>query len=263
MDIPAGNVLVVTMSMVEPVQPAQDAVLTEFGAALVEWAGVRPGDRVLDFGAGAGAVTAPALRRVGPTGHVVAADVAAELGELHQLADSTRLRTISLDTAGVTLAADAYDVVLCGFGLHVMNRPAQVLAEAFRVLKPGGTLAFSVPGPCADGGWWDHFAALAQEYRRRVTIPADVGLPLTELAGSLGFVAPQREARELHLPVAGPFAYWEWLLAHGNRWLYEALPPAERAEFRGRVLRALARRHPTRGRSVDVGAWLCRVRKPD
>ena len=41
-----------------------------FGERLVELAGVRPGDAVLDVACGRGAVLVPAAARVGPTGRV-------------------------------------------------------------------------------------------------------------------------------------------------------------------------------------------------
>jgi SAM-dependent methyltransferase len=281
--------------LVVPGGDGGDAVLAAFGRELVAWAGVCPGDVVLDLGAGHGEVTLPALRAVGARGQVVAVDVAAELaGVLTPERRSGRLRTVAMDTlareiaarrrlsAGAAPGADStipgkpdavegevfgagrFDVVVCGFGLHVMVNPVVVLAEAFRVLKPGGTLAFSVPGPCADGGWWDRFAAIAEEYRWRVTVPTgpDAATPLGGLATRLGFTGLERESREVRLPLAGPFAFWEWLLDHGNRWLYDALDPADRAVFRRRVLRTVSRSHPTGGHTVDAGAWLYRLEKP-
>src|SRR5438105_14854096 len=44
------------------------------GRRLVELAGVGPGDRVLDIGAGRGAVLLPAAERIGPTGFVLGLD---------------------------------------------------------------------------------------------------------------------------------------------------------------------------------------------
>src|SRR3954453_156445 len=47
-----------------------------FGAALVEFAELRAGERVLDVGCGRGAGTFPAANAVGEDGHVEAIDIA-------------------------------------------------------------------------------------------------------------------------------------------------------------------------------------------
>ncbi|WP_158890605.1 class I SAM-dependent methyltransferase [Amycolatopsis anabasis] len=128
-----------------------------FGRRLVAWAGVAGGDRVLDLGSSQGSVRLPALERVGAEGAVVGID--------------------ATNAAQVELAGESFDVVLCGLALHVMVAPFRVLAEAYRVLRPGGTLAFSVPVPEA------------------MTPPP----PLDELAQRMGFTDPEYSFEEVHL----------------------------------------------------------------
>src|SRR5579875_3745067 len=77
---------------------------TVVGAQLVQVAGIRAGDRVLDIGCGAGAVTIPAARAAGPGGHVTAVDLSERM--LARTTDSVA----ALRLENVTVAiADAQD----------------------------------------------------------------------------------------------------------------------------------------------------------
>lgn len=231
-----------------------------FGERLVEWAGVRPGARVLDLGAGRGAVTAPAVRA---GASVVAGDTSR--GMLAALRDTVPgVDARLLDAMALDLPDASFDLVLSGFVLHVLPAPGRAFAEIARVLGPGGELVFSAPGPSTDGGWWASYGQVVDEFTQRLPPRPGGGSTgsLPECAERAGLREEGRWNTEVSFPVEGPEAHWSWLMSHGNRWLYDALPPADREEFRTRVLRSLREDHPTGGTRIIAGARFHRYTKP-
>jgi len=99
-------------------------------------AGVAAGARVLDTGAGTGAVTLPLQELAGPNGFVVALDPSAGM-----LAEG-RNRGIERPVRGVgerlPFPDNSFDFVTMGYALRHVGDLADALAEYRRVLKPGG-----------------------------------------------------------------------------------------------------------------------------
>src|SRR5262245_61717223 len=118
-----------------------------FGERPVASAPVRPGATVLDVAAGRGAILFPAAARAGEQGRVVGVDLAEAMvrhtaAALHQRG-LTQAEMRQMDAEALQFDDQSFDVVLCGFSLHHFPRPAQALAECYRVLRPGGTAAVS------------------------------------------------------------------------------------------------------------------------
>jgi ubiquinone/menaquinone biosynthesis C-methylase UbiE len=111
---------------------------------LVSLAGLTPGATVLDLGAGTGAVTAHARRRLGPAGRVVALDPSPSM--LGVLRGKCACRTVVGLAPGLPFTEGAFDAVLANFVLsHLRDREAG-LADVVRVLRPGGRLGMSAWG---------------------------------------------------------------------------------------------------------------------
>lgn len=228
-----------------------------FGRELVDWANIREGQTVLDLGAGAGAVTIPAAASVGAAGRVVAGDVVpAMLDRLTALGlpnvEARELNAVSLDVRD-----ESFDVVLAGFVLHIVSDRLGALREIARVLRPDGSLVFSVPGPSDDGGWWGAYWELAAAFAARTTVPAGSqgsSSSWETSARAAGLSVAGHTLRQVALPVSGPEAHWEWLLSHGTRWLYDALGESDRVDFREAVLNSLRKAHPTGGTQIIAGA---------
>jgi len=113
----------------------------------VRHAGVRPGDRVLDVACGTGVVAITAARR---GARVCGLDLTPEL--LQRARENARIAEVNIewhegDAESLPFEDGSFDVVLSQFGHMFGPRPEVVVAEMLRVLKAGGTLAFSTWPP--------------------------------------------------------------------------------------------------------------------
>src|SRR5690606_7785679 len=154
-------------------------------------------------------------------------------------------------------ATGLFDVVLCGFALHIMPEAEHVLAEIHRVLRPGGTPAFSVPGPATATGRSDFYAALIgafNPYAGSNLLLSGPTRPPDALVAEAGFTDLHHGHTEVHLPLNGADDFWAWHQSHGARALVDALPPPKRVEFREEILRQVRAMAATGPVVLDRGA---------
>jgi arsenite methyltransferase len=110
-------------------------------------ADLRPGETVLDLGSGGGIDVLLSARQVGPTGFAYGVDMTDEMLALARAnaakAGATNVEFVKGSIEDVPLPDASVDVVIsnCVINLSV-DKPA-VLAEMFRVLKPGGRIGIS------------------------------------------------------------------------------------------------------------------------
>ena len=107
-----------------------------------DFAGVEPGQHVLDVGCGPGALTEELVRRVGPDG-VVAVDPS-ESFVITLRERQPRVRVEVASAEALPFAADTFDAALAQLVVHFMSDPAAGLAEMTRVTRRDGVVAACV-----------------------------------------------------------------------------------------------------------------------
>jgi ubiquinone/menaquinone biosynthesis C-methylase UbiE len=113
---------------------------TQVIPALLDAAGVRRGTALLDVASGPGYVADAAAQR---GAQVVGVDFAASMVEAARRRYPA-LRFEAGDAEALAFAEASFDAVTINFGMLHLGRPDQALAEAHRVLRPGGKVAFTV-----------------------------------------------------------------------------------------------------------------------
>ena len=102
------------------------------------------GQTVLDGGSGAGLDSLLAARRVGPTGKIVGVDLSPEMVEKArcnaELLGLQNVEFVRAEIERLTLLNDSVDIVISNGVFNLCTNKPGVLAEAFRVLRPGGRL---------------------------------------------------------------------------------------------------------------------------
>lgn len=126
------------------------------GPVVVEAAGVRPGQRVLDVACGTGNV---AIRAAQAGADVVAADLTPEnfpAGRRNAQLSGVQIEWVEADAEALPFDDAEFDVVTSAVGAMFAPRHEKVADELLRVCKPGGTIAMANFPP--DGVAADFFA---------------------------------------------------------------------------------------------------------
>jgi arsenite methyltransferase len=108
---------------------------------------LQPGEIVLDLGSGGGIDVILSAKRVGPTGKAYGLDMTDEMlalaRENQKKAGVSNVEFLKGAIENVPLADNSVDVIISNCVINLSGDKDRVLAEVFRVLKPGGRFAVS------------------------------------------------------------------------------------------------------------------------
>jgi demethylmenaquinone methyltransferase / 2-methoxy-6-polyprenyl-1,4-benzoquinol methylase len=112
---------------------------------VVELAGVRPGQNILDLAGGSGDLALQFAQRVGRGGSVTLADLNADMLDVgrRRLVDAGVVKGIGYVQANaesLPFPDDSFDLVSIAFGLRNVALKSRALESMFRVLRPGGQM---------------------------------------------------------------------------------------------------------------------------
>jgi SAM-dependent methyltransferase len=147
---------------------------------LVRFAGIRAGQKVLDVACGTGVVTLTAMRA---GAHAQGIDLTPEL--VARARENAALMKLEAafqegDAESLPFPDATFDVVVSQFGHMFAPRPDVAIGQMLRVLKPGGTIAFSTwPPELFVGRWFAIMGGYAPPPPPGVAPPVQWGDPNT------------------------------------------------------------------------------------
>jgi SAM-dependent methyltransferase len=223
--------------------------------AILEAAQLRPGLRVLDLASGVGDPALSIAAEVAPSGRVTATDLGPGMISLaEELAGKKGIANIEFREANaesLPFSDGSYDVLTCRFGIMFFPDLAKALRECFRVLKPGGRVAFVAWG-IKEQPFFTTTAGILLKHVPVPPPPPDPDAPNPFMFGERGRLRRALEAagfRNVHeedRTVPGRWTasleeYWEQFseIAAPFRPLIEQLTPQKKAQAVAEILAAL------------------------
>jgi ubiquinone/menaquinone biosynthesis C-methylase UbiE len=234
------------------------------GEALIREAHISSGARVLDVATGTGKIALLAARAAGSEGRVLGIDLSdAMLAHARSKTADMPVEFKLMDAESLALEDEAFDTVLCGFGMAFLPDKVRGMREMHRVLRPGGRIAFS---------WWTRkafqpmddmtSARLTQQYGvPRPSAPREPWMALEEpehlvaLLEKAGF----REGRVVREDIGYYISaedWWALVTASGRQRHLSRLSQESIERLRGETLVEITRLAGDKGVWMDVSAHI-------
>lgn len=134
-----------------------NAMTGPLGDILIEAAGPKPGDSVLDIGCGMGATTLAAAERVGPDGEALGIDLSGPMLEVaRKRAKEAGLSNVTFEKADAQVhpfEPDRHSLAISRFGVMFFDDAQAAFSNIGRSLRSGGRLAFVCWQGLFDNQW--------------------------------------------------------------------------------------------------------------
>ncbi|WP_045227192.1 class I SAM-dependent methyltransferase [Methyloterricola oryzae] len=241
-----------------------------FGRETIERLGLQPGQSVLDVCCGSGASAIPAAEAVGREGRVIGIDLAENLLELARgKAQSRELSQVEFklgDMMSLEFPEDAFDAVVCVFGIFFVPDMSGAVRELWRRVKPGGKLALTTWGPNffepANGAFWESIRREAPSLHKsfnpwgRISHPESLAAMLAEAGLQDADISEQAGNH----PIKSPEDWWTTLLGSGYRGTIDRLDAVGHARVREANLRYIRESRLT---GIEANVIYATATKPD
>lgn len=134
----------------------QDALLAEVLDAVLQRAGLKPGDAVMDVGCGTGALSVAAAGIIGDSGRGLATDISAPMlaRAAERLKHAPWYSTQLADAEAAEWSDNRFDAAISRFGVMFFGNPSRAFANIAKALKPGGRMTFAAWGAVDRNPYW-------------------------------------------------------------------------------------------------------------
>jgi SAM-dependent methyltransferase len=232
----------------------------------------RPGETVLELGAGTGETGFEAAALLGDDGQLVSTDFSPEMVEVaRRRGTELGLGNVDyrvIDAERIELDSGSVDGVLCQSTYMLTADPAAALAETRRVLRPGGRLALSVWG-APDRNPWASIGGMILAERGHLPAPEPEAPGVFSMASEertralldgAGFSSVRTEEVPLRFIFRALDDYEQWVtdVAGPFAMVVRGLPNDEREVLRARLEEAFVPFAGDGGYELP-GAALCAV----
>lgn len=150
---------------------------------------LKPGERVLDIGCGAGETTLTAAQQIGASGHAVGVDISKPLLELARARAKaiTNINFIEADAGTTGIPGAPFDAAFSRFGVMFFDNPIAAFTRIRASLRPGGRLAF-----ICWRGFKENLWASGPVRALAPMLPASLPPPDESLPGPMFFADPDK-----------------------------------------------------------------------
>jgi len=225
-----------------------------FGQRLVEFSGVKEGDKVLDVAAGKGASLFVAANKVGVNGKVLGIDIAEGMVKETNLQIEKRgiknAEIMVMDAENLDFSGKTFDHILCGFAVFFFPDYKIAFNEFKRVLKDGGSFSFTTFLRKRDekfmwiGDLFDKYLPNRKdeldEYQEKDSPEFDTEEGLRKILQEAGFENIEIICEEKKFIYKDEQEWWDKLWTQGSREALERIPKDRLEDFRLEVFQKLS-----------------------
>jgi ubiquinone/menaquinone biosynthesis C-methylase UbiE len=162
-----------------------------------------------------------------------------------------------MDVEALTLPAESFNAVTCGFAVFHFPDRMRALTELARVLKSNGTIAFSTFPNDSLGYPW--FSDVVADFLPDDGIPTDSARQFLhvdvdgfhEQLRVAGFEAPTSETIGAEFHFASADEHWDWIMSNGQRFSVQRVDPARMEPLKAAIAERLEEHRDADGYRFD------------